>query len=132
MNAFWRTLCADVIAELPGDMRRIRREEDRRKYELWKYCKDPGHDPAPDPSSDKHKVNTYHAAVVQAARSRRFFLTHTGYLGLGPADMSSGDQVYLISGSKVPFVLREFEELELPWRGNDAFLYPVYHIVREC
>lgn len=45
--------------------------------------------------------------------NRSFFVTEQGYFGLGPAEMQRGDQVVILSGARVPFVLRELGELKL-------------------
>ena len=38
--------------------------------------------------------------------NRRLFITERGYLGLGPADTTLGDRVYVLNGGCSPFVLR--------------------------
>jgi hypothetical protein len=47
-----------------------------------------------------------HHALKTATTSRRFFLTSTGYMGIGPKTTVEGDRVYVFKGSKVPFVVR--------------------------
>lgn len=37
---------------------------------------------------------------------RRLYRTQRGYLGLGPASLEVGDEVWVIAGSRVPFILR--------------------------
>lgn len=41
-----------------------------------------------------------------AARHRRIIVTQKGYLGLGPMTTRPGDEVHIISGGRIPFVLR--------------------------
>jgi hypothetical protein len=44
---------------------------------------------------------------VQIARlSKRFFLSDTGYLGLAPIRSQAGDEVWILQGGNVPFILR--------------------------
>lgn len=56
---------------------------------------------------------------------RRLFVTETQkYLGLGPMSMQIGDEVWLVKGSKVPFLLRkvgeeDLEDLNSTVRGLD-------------
>lgn len=40
------------------------------------------------------------------AQSRRIFRTEKGYLGLGPASVQGGEEVWLFQGATVPFILR--------------------------
>lgn len=40
---------------------------------------------------------------------RSFFLTRKGYMGLGPSDLQVSDRVSIVSGSRVPFILRPVE-----------------------
>ena len=37
---------------------------------------------------------------------RRFYMTSKGYMGIGPVDVRIGDQVYVLVGGNVPFLLR--------------------------
>ncbi|QYS99265.1 HET domain-containing protein [Trichoderma simmonsii] len=49
----------------------------------------------------------YVQRVLQHCHSRRFFVTDTGFMGLGPEEVRIGDDVYASAGAKIPFVLRE-------------------------
>ena len=40
-------------------------------------------------------------------RNRRFFVTQNRYIGLGPKSIRVGDQVYIVSGAKVPFIFHQ-------------------------
>jgi hypothetical protein len=35
-----------------------------------------------------------------------FFITQSGYIGIGPARTQPGDEVWIFHGGKVPFVMR--------------------------
>lgn len=37
---------------------------------------------------------------------RRFFVTEGGYIGNGPPRVRPGDEIYVLPGGKMPFVLR--------------------------
>jgi hypothetical protein len=134
-DAFWQTLCGGTIMDTEVrqtyEMRRTNLE-DRWKYELWKYYKDRAYDPAVDTEPGRTGFKGYQMTVVRATRNRKFFVTRTGYLGLGPCGTSPGDEVYLISGSKVPFVLRKVEDLETVSPENDSSSYPVYRVIGDC
>ena len=66
---------------------------------------------------EKAEEHIYTAAVVEHCseniKSRAFFTTNSRYLGLGPNCTAAGDQVFLLIGSDLPFILRpagnEFE-----------------------
>ncbi|PTB59820.1 hypothetical protein M431DRAFT_75287, partial [Trichoderma harzianum CBS 226.95] len=51
----------------------------------------------------------YVQRVLQHCHSRRFFVTDTGFMGLGPEETQIGDDVYASVGAKIPFVLREVD-----------------------
>lgn len=37
----------------------------------------------------------------------RFFLSRKLFMGLGPEDLAAGDEIHVLSGASVPFVLRK-------------------------
>ncbi|KAL6690370.1 heterokaryon incompatibility domain-containing protein [Trichoderma pleuroticola] len=49
----------------------------------------------------------YVQRVLQNCHSRRFFVTDTGFMGLGLEETRFGDDIYASVGAKIPFVLRE-------------------------
>jgi hypothetical protein len=51
---------------------------------------------------------------------RRFFITKTGYWGLGPGVMCAGDKCWILYGARVPYILR-------PWGGQGR-----YKLAGEC
>jgi heterokaryon incompatibility protein (HET) len=53
------------------------------------------------------------------AHKRCFFITQSGFIGVGPHGSKKGDHVVVIYGASVPFVLREKEE-------------QIYHLVGQC
>ena len=63
--------------------------------------------PAQKSKSSVGDMQAYHQAIVAAISGRRLFRSHnTGYLGLCPFYSMPGDEIWLIRGSRVPFVLR--------------------------
>jgi hypothetical protein len=50
-----------------------------------------------------------------------FFITKSGYLGIGPPDTQLGDQVWIFHGGKVPFVMRSATEYGDSY-GHDKLL----------
>ena len=61
-------------------------------------------------SMEKAKRNSQLASIVrdcsEYVRSRAFFTTDSRYLGFGPNCTAAGDQIFLLIGSDVPFILR--------------------------
>ncbi|KAK4195297.1 heterokaryon incompatibility protein-domain-containing protein [Triangularia verruculosa] len=54
---------------------------------------------------------------------RRLYRTTRGYLGLGPATIRPGDQVWMIRGAIVPIVLREADEVGKFTVVGDSYLH---------
>ncbi|KAF2015766.1 hypothetical protein BU24DRAFT_422083 [Aaosphaeria arxii CBS 175.79] len=48
----------------------------------------------------------YHEAFVHACVDRRFFVSRSGLMGIGPETMREGDIVAVLFGGKVPYLLR--------------------------
>jgi len=57
---------------------------------------------------------------------RRLFRTSTELLGLGPMDMVIGDEVWILAGAKMPFVLRSLENGRYRLLGQ-AYVHGVMH-----
>ncbi|KAF5541072.1 heterokaryon incompatibility het-6 [Fusarium mexicanum] len=106
-EALWRTLLTDIwltthpapdacsghfanylarISDFASDAKRDLRSKQR-----------------PDPAEG----DIFAIAVDDAGTDRVLYLTEKGYLGLGPARTEVGDDVSLIAGAHVPFVLRK-------------------------
>ncbi|OCK89500.1 uncharacterized protein K441DRAFT_690019 [Cenococcum geophilum 1.58] len=58
---------------------------------------------------------------------RRLFITSKKYLGLGPESLKVGDSIFLLSGGKMPLILRPIVVGERPDRGGRNF-----HLVGEA
>ncbi|KAI1866277.1 uncharacterized protein JN550_007665 [Neoarthrinium moseri] len=131
-DAYWRTLCGDMIVEIEGSLKyemRRTKPEDRQMYELWRTVLQFGYDEALNNHTGIVDLEGYQASVVRATRNRKFFVTQNGYLGLGPDPILPGDDVYVISGSKVPFVLHRVDNSEADSRENDSSSYPVFKLI---
>ncbi|KAL7784780.1 heterokaryon incompatibility domain-containing protein [Trichoderma afarasin] len=68
----------------------------------------------------------YVQRVLQHCHSRRFFVTDTGFMGLGPEEACIGDDVYSSAGAKIPFVLREVDN------GSKKQETSQFRLVGEC
>ncbi|KAJ3454065.1 hypothetical protein MRS44_018697 [Fusarium solani] len=61
-------------------------------------------------TSFTHPAGMFKTQTLAAYRDRRFAVTEDGYIGLVPACSEVGDQVSILGGVTVPFVLRRKEE----------------------
>lgn len=66
----------------------------------------------------------YKRQAVVACRDRRLAITEQGYLGLVPAYSQVGDEVYLLGGVTVPFVLRQKDGIKFVLVG-DSYIHGV-------
>jgi len=128
-NAFWRTLCADVLhvskSEIKSNSSKAiyRRADDSglAAYRAWRAVDqemsqrqtsiiDGQWQDAAEPQEVNEKKNAFHYAMESASSSRIFFVTGKGYMGIGPSSMKKGDLVCVLLGSSVPFILRQSSE----------------------
>jgi hypothetical protein len=58
------------------------------------------------PISNDILVSIMDHSIVSATKARRLFITKQGYIGLGPADLKTGDDLFLLRGGRTPFFLR--------------------------
>lgn len=71
------------------------------------------------------KKSLYGIWCQEALRSRSIFRTDSGRFGVGPACMRVDDDVYILRGGKVPFILRTPEDHSLRFGGS-------HQLVGEC
>ncbi|MCJ1313813.1 hypothetical protein MMC25_007493, partial [Agyrium rufum] len=67
-------------------------------------------------SPDQDAVAVYNSVCM----NRRFFLTSGGYLGIGPVYTKVGDEVHILSGAKVPFMMRRTKHDEADGESEDT------------
>ncbi|KAF8861709.1 HET-domain-containing protein [Acephala macrosclerotiorum] len=66
----------------------------------------------------------WHIARIEAIEHRRFFVTASGFMGIGPLELESGDLVAVLQGARVLFVLRELKGEERAWEViGEAYLH---------
>ncbi|KAF2629377.1 hypothetical protein BU25DRAFT_389536 [Macroventuria anomochaeta] len=101
-SAFCRTLVGDLIMdELPldriGSYGRTRLQADFTH--LW-HMRKQEHDVFPD----------LYESLVGMMENQTFFITKSGYIGIGPPQIKPGDQVWVFNGGNVPFVMRKIKK----------------------
>lgn len=84
-----------IIESLDAESRELRR--DARRFMRDKIRQRPAREP---PGTDD-------ARLIKYALGRRFFVSEDGYFGLAPPDARKGDQVAVLYGSEIPFILRK-------------------------
>lgn len=67
-----------------------------------------------------------HEFDQSGGRRRRLFRTRTNYLGTGPRSLREGDEVWILHGGSVPFVLRPQPNGNYQLIG-ETFVYGVMH-----
>ncbi|OAG03606.1 HET-domain-containing protein [Paraphaeosphaeria sporulosa] len=144
-EAFWRTLIADIVhSPSSGDLghmwrknndtasyRRATREdfEAYRSWRMWSRCiaRDTLSRTATFTQGDLDDgISSIHYAFKTATTSRRFFITSKGYIGFGPRTTQLGHEVWILSNSKVPFLLSATHTpAQLPHLGRS-------HNIKKC
>lgn len=104
-EAFWRTCTCDshVPRDLDGRARRITVEDEE--------------------GVNKKLADGAYGSGVNPTKT--FFVSHQGYIGIGPEDTRVGDIVYVLFGGSVPFLLRGLPDLE-ETRGSRTFVGHAY------
>jgi hypothetical protein len=97
------------------------KNEDRGAFKLWKEAvlDDKQRIPTIPSAADNAPFQYFHQSVCGAIANRKFFVTREGKLGLGPNALQVGDEVYVVDGSKVPFVLRKADLSNLDRQQED-------------
>lgn len=135
-EAFWRTMCGDFIYTRSG-RRRVNPEIDEAVYISWctSYIGSPFHPDGLTPEqrapyvsdarfaklrhqwseSESHEGNSIDFAM-NANLPRTLFITESGLIGMGPSSMTVGDEVYVLFGGNLPFILSD--------SGKQAVLEP--------
>ncbi|EUC43544.1 hypothetical protein COCMIDRAFT_100602 [Bipolaris oryzae ATCC 44560] len=86
---------------------------------------------------EKSRIPSIERSVNIATLSRRL-LCGNGLVGLGPADMAVGDELFLLPGGKTPFVLRPLGYDVIDGNGDGAkpkdgtVCRPMYEIIGDC
>ena len=110
---FLRIICADVCRTLDGGARLRRAQETDFPENSWDRLIN-GDESVLDPHG-------YGWGLNFAARGRCLFTTYSGRMGLCHPNTLPGDEVWLMSGSRVPFVVRPLELADAGLAGKYSF-----------
>jgi heterokaryon incompatibility protein (HET) len=108
-SAFFRTMLGDAITY----DERVRRKVEAADEALF------------DAYLDNCQSNDVVESLTSMTLNQAFFITEEGQLGIGPPHTLKGDQVWVLRGSRVPFVLRPRPTDEGARRGH-AFIGDAY------
>jgi len=119
-DVFWRTVVGDLIRtgtasntrKTKSSYRRATKDdyESYRAWSMWSRCisRDTFSRTASFSQRDLDEgISGVHHALKTATASRRFFLTKSGYMGIGPRTTVVGDKVHVFKGGNVPFIVRK-------------------------
>lgn len=97
--------------------------QDKLTGAMWQWCKYHGDPSACKTLDDESSVRLH---IVRVYRKRCLFRTRAGRLGLGPQSVRPGDGVWLVAGSRTPYLLRKKEQGEGEARERLGFLGEAY------
>jgi len=60
-------------------------------------------------SSDQSPFFRFHQSYMNVSLNRKFFVTEDCEMGIGPADLNSGDQICALVGGRTPYIVRPIE-----------------------
>ncbi|KAE9362593.1 HET-domain-containing protein [Stipitochalara longipes BDJ] len=122
-NAFWRTICSDVVSHqlhhnwperVPVWIPSRAEDTDYRAYKSWWQVLDTikgnykrTRTDFIDPISVNSDVLVFDNSVFASTCCRRFIISEKGYMGLAPAMAEPGDRIAVLFGGKVPYILRQ-------------------------
>ncbi|KAH6720640.1 heterokaryon incompatibility protein-domain-containing protein [Leptodontidium sp. MPI-SDFR-AT-0119] len=145
-ESFVKALCADIAhpdSHIGGSKRRraTKTELEEIVSWIWQLGGVPGpvelwerlsHQHSLSVSTEIRKISPSMLASIQTATfKRRLFITNTGFLGIGPAGLQTGDNLYLLLGGTAPFILREASIRKVPLIANRPVLGSVERVCSE-
>jgi hypothetical protein len=98
--AFWRSMCGSLAYN--GYSVRPARSSDYAAFVQWRMQMDD----TLGTLESYEKVNSFWTLHNVVSIGRRFFITEQGYIRWGPTGITKGDHVAILSGGRVPYVLR--------------------------
>ena len=148
-EAFWRTILCDTV--IMGQFRgskyeRCGPEHETCFWQSWNLTMKSELD-ARDSAVVKTGINAAKAegttiwkspSIIQvmgsipvAVLGRKFFITKTGYIGIGPSTIREGDEVWVAATCRVPIIARKSED-ETIRLLSDNTVFPLYTLVGDA
>jgi hypothetical protein len=72
------------------------------------------------------RVSLSRQLAEPASRSCRMFSTRAGFIGMGPASLAPGDQVWFLRGLRAPAILRPVDNGRYRW-GGETYVHGRMH-----
>jgi hypothetical protein len=124
MTGFRRTIIADLAFKTAASgqrslANRASVNEDANFEKWWEYVQDEQWGTI----YRNEKTRGFSALINNAASGHKFFMTKSGYLGLGNPQV--GDEIWVLLGGNVPFVLRPDTETECRYLVGDCFVHGI-------
>lgn len=111
-NSLARTLCAAIPLNDPDsadaptdDVFNYYFDEYQKYVKAWEDAEHPGRKLSQRLARYENRCRSFYSAA-EPCIGRKFFLTKSGHMGLGPSRMQTGDFVAILFGSPMPFLLR--------------------------
>ena len=121
-ETFWRMIVADALAEGDTKPRRLS-HIDMKNMRLWVTVLVDALRNGRSPH-----VEEWSKSMFSAIHGRALFLTHQRTIGLCYPESQVGDEVWVLLGSRVPFILRTCQELH----QESASIQSDYKLVGSC
>ena len=126
-NDFWRTVMSDIVANVPVGAPLSKEHYRRTTPEDYRRCK-AQFMPAKD-FSDLENL----PPVGLPLKRRRFYMTAEGKMGLGPPSTSIGDEIYVLYGSNIPFIVRILRGKQIPEIKDTSVMSKTFaRLVGDC
>jgi hypothetical protein len=132
-EAFARTLVIDDLKYLPGFA--VNDTSDPNAIlNYWLQVKEEFHNRI---SRTTFEAMPYIFSAAWADYCRNFFMTKSGYIGLGPIPLRAGDGVVAFAGAEAPFILRELNPENTqgsaePGDGSQHILRKEWELIGDC
>jgi hypothetical protein len=116
---YWRAICVDTLHHL-ADQGGVEHGRTKSSRSEGFYSRLPGN------ASVHDSVPEFDRSVRTATLGRAFFVIEEGRFGLGPSTLAVGDDICVLLGGTVPFVLRPKPMRRLPGQAE------IYLLVGDC
>jgi hypothetical protein len=129
-NAFWQTLCCSLMPDRqqPRKDDLLQRTSDHSYHKLWysawwEWCEKYNCEPAElmniQSEYTRAEINVMGGWISASINMRRLFISDDpGWMGLVPIDARIGDEIVLLEGGRVPYVLRRAADDDLKGSEN--------------
>ncbi|KAE9368220.1 HET-domain-containing protein [Stipitochalara longipes BDJ] len=151
-EAFWRTILGDTV--IMGQFRgskysRAGPEHENCFWQSWNFTMKSELDEEAKKSAfmsnnigtvkidggalwESPSIIQVRGSIPVAVLGRRFFVTKTGYIGIGPSKIQEGDEIWVVASCKVPIIARKCAGEEGVKLITDDTIFPLYTLVGDC